>query len=210
MPVETLTQIQKNYVLMLLMGGDIPENEIRMFLARSGWSINEIDAGVLYSKDEGLMRTLSEARGMVVDSEAQPTTNVTPNTDITISPSLGNVSSTNTDPYRETAQEVAQDFSLNSLSTDKTAMSTLQSLDGIKQTSKTVYEPEASSSVSPLMMTMPPTPPTSSTGKAILSTIAWLLFVLLIVLVGGVLGYMYYTGTGIFGDVIYNKLNLNA
>ena len=202
MPVETLTQNQKNYILMLLMGGELPENEIRMFLARSGWPIDAIDAGVLYSKDADLKRTLDEARGIKVESTSIAAKVISDEyTSVPKSPD-----SKSADPYRETAEIVAQDFSAN-LATAGAAMSTPSTLlDGIKQAQKGSLQSEVPS---PLIMTMPPVPKASN-GKGILTAIAWFLLVLLILGISAVLGYMYYTGTGIFGDVIYTRLNLDA
>jgi hypothetical protein len=200
MPVETLTQNQKNYILMLLMGGELPENEIRMFLARSAWPIDAIDAGVAYSKDEGLKRTLSEARGDVV------VTDTTQN-----QPQLKDASPDITksiDPYRETTQTASQDFSTAVTSSPQTAMSTPSGLDGIKQPFKNSSESQ-NINANPLIMTMPPVP-VAGRGKGVLTAIAWFLFILLILITAAVLGYMYYTGSGVFGDVIYTKLNLNV
>lgn len=211
--LQNLSQEQKNYILMLLMGGDLPQNEIRMFLARSGWSIDLIDAGVEYADDPDLKRTLREARGESIDS----TTMATPTKLEQISIENVVVTEKDIDPYRETAEIASNDFSTSELLKSVPAALSVPSISNsigqlgqissaglnLVSSDTKAYIPNA------VTMTMPDTPKVSTSSK-ILSAIIWLLCVTALLLTVSVAGFMYYTKTGLFGDVIYNKININV
>ncbi len=217
MPTTILTEEQKNYVLMLLAGGDLPQNEIRMFLARSGWSLDQIDAGVLYSQDESLQKMLSELRGEPVTPVVETAPTIVPAaaaTTAAVQIPAATVSSTVTTPitspkilgtdiYRESTTAATIDF--------KQAATTMPSMQGVANS--TAAFSGMAMQKSPLDMakkmgavsTMPPAPKKSAALGALVF-FAWLLFIVLIGLVAAIVGYMYYTGTGFFENISYTKL----
>ncbi len=206
---------------MLLMGGDLPENEIRMFLARSGWSIDQIDAGVMYTKDESLKVTLNEARGITTPAPAviDNANSIAINVPVASAPSTASLGAGaalsqstpalgKTDPYRESADAAAADFSKDALQMSQKPAAMAMSTPALSSMN-TMGAATETSNTSPMLMTMPPLPKTPAGGR-ILSMIIWFLFIVLIISIAAVLGFMYYTGSGVFGEVMYTKLNINV
>jgi hypothetical protein len=196
MPTTILTEEQKNYVFMLLAAGDLPENEIRMFLARSGWQLDAIDAGVVYSRDSALIQKLNQFKA--------PKATAIPVTAPPIATSLYTTSIpqvTQADPYKEPLTMAASEFKQPVMQTQMGANTAVNTAAQIAQ-KQTV--PEAISVISQVR-TMPPAPK-RSLMHAILVFVMWLLVLILTGLIVAILGYMYYAGTGLFENVPYIKL----
>jgi hypothetical protein len=227
MPTTILTEQQKNYVFMLLAGGDMPENEIRMFLARSGWSLDQIDAGVLYSRDTSVMQMLREVRapqGTAIKVETPVTTTAVPTTlsyqapsgpvgqvGVTESQQAAQVAPSSTpkiDPYRESAEAASVDFRQavigNTLNTPVTPAAPIQTAQTTAPLLQGVPAQDMRAGLPPVR-TMPPVPKQSS-AHGVLVFFAWLLFFILIGLIAAIIGYMYYTNSGLFENITYTKL----
>jgi hypothetical protein len=214
-----LTDEQKNYVFMLLAGGMLPANEIRMFLARSGWSLDQIDAGVVYSQDEQLLSMLASLQPVAEPVVSQPAatsiviTNTVPGT---VAADLTQVTSSVQAP--QTAQPVADRYRESADTAEADFGKLVQSNPGL---STKIHEMRTSNMVVPSNMQMPqtasnvlvqnpvrtmPPGPKKSFARGILVFIAWFLLLVLVALVAGILGFMYYTGSGVFENIEYSKI----
>lgn len=219
MPTTILTEEQKNYIFMLLIAGDLPENEIRMFLARSGWQLDAIDAGVVYSHDSELLQKLSQfkaPKGTAIPVTAPLTSSaamadkVAPmvmqtTASVYVAPSVSsNIASvsqaTQIDPYKESVTMAANEFKQSVAQNPAFAASTANT------TAQTMQKQAVDSGQVISQVRTMPAVPKRSPMHGILVFIAWLLLLILIGLIAAIVGYMYYTGTGFFENVTYTKL----
>jgi hypothetical protein len=224
MQTITLTEEQKNYVFMLLIAGDLPENEIRMFLARSGWQLDAIDAGVVYSRDSALVQKLSQFKAptgtaIPVTASASIASATTANQMMPIiervtapayvppaSPSINlntmaTAQATQVDPYKESVTIAANEFKQSVMQNPTFATVTANTTAATIQKQVVAGSQQTISQVRTM-----PSAPKKSLMHGVLVSLAWLLFLVLIGLVAAIVGYMYYTGTGVFENVTYTKI----
>jgi hypothetical protein len=225
-----LTESQKNYIALFLLRGETSENELRMFLAKSGWDIGGIDAAVKYSSDDVLKKTVTEVSlgeiTAVTPALQSISTNIDKSSNFINNESMASVipSSTNADLYKEipvisVPNEPLKMTIENTMEvTPKEQEAVKNSLSNIDDLSMYHHTENVQSGV-----TLPVTRNTMSdivpvsvmpqatikeihTGSRVLTVIIWILVLLLIASIAAVLGYMYYTGTGIFSNLTYIKL----
>jgi hypothetical protein len=213
-----LTDEQKNYVFMLLAGGMLPSNEIRMFLARSGWSLDQIDAGVVYSQDEQLLSMLASLQPVAEPVISQPAATsivITNTAPVAVDADLAQVTSVQAaqtvqpvvDRYRESADTAEADFGKLVQSNPGLSAKMPEMRTSNMVVPSNMQMPQTASNVlaqNPVR-TMPPRPK-KSFARGILVFIVWFLLLVLVALVAGILGYMYYTGSGVFENVEYSKI----
>lgn len=193
--IYMLTEQQKNYLSMLLVGDALIQDEIRRFLARSGWSIEQIDAGIAFSEEAKKKSVTTSNQPIVTNlNVSAPAMQMSMSTDRVVSTGAP---STPVKSYNEPI--TTADLQQSSIkSPDLGYLSSNQSTTAQKRVSMSDMKV-------PLIQTMP-TVPKEGPAKQILSFIAWLLFIVLIVMVLGLGGYMYYMHLGPFASLTYTAV----
>jgi hypothetical protein len=227
-----LTESQKNYIALFMLGGTPSENELRMFLAKSGWDIGSIDAAVKYSGDNVLTKTVVEVslkenvatEAPIMNSEAMPKIDK-----VILNESISTVVPTNpaTDIYKEipvlsvpldTANSAHSMVIENSIEITKkeqdavkTSLSNIDDLslyhtNPLNTTSVTQTQRNTMADIVPVNVMPQVEEVNKKTSSHILHIIIWILVFVLVAAIAAVLGYMYYSGTGIFSNLTYTKI----
>ena len=189
-----LTEQQKNYLDMLLVGDSLTPEEIRLFLGRSGWTPEQIEAGILASK-KVTPPSNSAVPPSSIDSRIE-------NDIAFISPHT--VADSYKEPFGASGNElgnISQDVQTMSVSTVPVLGNSTNALS-ISTPSRMMGGDMRGG------MGAQSTIVNNGTNSAypILKFIAWILFAILLCMSIGLVGYMYYSHTGVFANIVYTRI----
>ena len=177
-----LKEEQKNYIDLVLIGGDMTNAELKNYLSLSGWNTQDIESGIKYSNTKVQKN----------DTNTGPTVSV--NDPYKESPVLNMPVQDNFSLETKTDEQISSSNIKTSINQNTTVTSILSKsvqkngLDGISQ-----------------IVTMPTNIPKGKNTSKVLKVFAWLLFFVFILILGGLVSYMYITKTGIFSGIVYIK-----
>jgi hypothetical protein len=213
-----LTESQKNYVQMLLMGGPLPESELRIFLAKSGWGIDAIDAGVNYSKTSELADTIKIIQTAEVNPELETlnTPEIRPEPAKTLEVKSESLEASVTPESTAATVTSSNAFEVTNKDVQKLNAS-LSNLDGLSAyhsdttATKTSTKPTLTDVTYPsaapmsVMASNEQTRVESAHSSKALSVVIWILVVVLILAILAVSAYMFSTDSGLFQNISYVK-----
>ena len=191
-----LTEQQKNYLQMLLTGDSLTEEEIKLFLGRSGWSAEQVELGIKHSKEN---KTELPKSTVILDQDSVDSLNRHLSNTF-----LQDTATQNVQPEKISDLNFASSgVSGNKLSSDL-GLTSIAGTPVMSQSTQKTFGSEMKMSTAPAMQTMPSAPAKSFMG-GILKFIAWLLFLVLVCMIIGLVGYMYYMHLGPFAGLTYTS-----
>ena len=200
-----LTEQQKNYLDMLLLGDTLTENEVRLFLGRSSWNPEQINAGVEIYKTKHV--------GVAQSGTAFAQTNPTPASTFIENRFESNIAQPKNQvnlsplpsPNTPLQGMVSKSAFFDDANIKKQPEQTLGYPNIPYSASNQLSQPTGQNSQARVMQTdiksaleTPAADPKPSMARKVLSFVSWLLFISLVLMIAGLIGYMYYTKTGLF------------
>ena len=185
-----LSDIQKTYIEMILLSGQTNPDDVRVFLAKSGWGINDIDSAISYINTNKNKESQQQEQNLDISPKVDLQSGVVKSEDDTLHVEVKNIPTEETNKVTiNSGNFEAITMPLGKTSTEPLSTPTIKSsLDGIAP-----------------IVTMPQKEHIQHKETHYLKWIAVALFVVLLLVLAGGFGYMYYTKTGLFANLTYIK-----